>query len=141
MVKKALLIEFNVSTGKRPGDIVSNDPGLRCYGWQKLDVVPALEIRMIEDARDVSWYEGRSGVTILEGEAAIDAAIDALELERYSVDSPDLFRASLEHKNIDLDQYKGWKTADVLKDLHGKKKVLGVRKSLPKKASVSAVEL
>ncbi len=131
-MKKALLIEFDVSTGKRPANIKSNDPGLWCYGWQKLDVVPALEIRMIQDDRDISQYESVSGVTILEGKAAINAAIDALELERYSIDNEVLFRASVEQKGINLNAYEGQKTADVLKDLHSKQ-VLGIRKTLPRK--------
>lgn len=135
-MKRALLIEFDVSTGKRPADIKSNDPGLWCYGWQKLDVVPALEIRMIQDDRDVAQYEDVPGVTILEGETAIDIAIDTLELERYGVDNELLFRMSVEQKGIDLNAYKGWKSADVLKDLHGKK-VLGMRRVSPKKASIA----
>ncbi|GAH44035.1 unnamed protein product [marine sediment metagenome] len=81
-MKVALLIEFDVSTGKRPANIKSNDPGLWCYGWQKLDVEPALEIRLIRDDRDISTYEGVQGVTVLRGDAAINSAIDALALDR-----------------------------------------------------------
>ena len=135
---KALLIEFDVSTGKRPSNITAKDPGLFCYGWQKLDVVPALEIRMIQDDRDISQYEGVGGVTILEGEAEINAAVDALALERYAIDNDILFNTSMAKKAIDFDAYEGWKTADVLKDLHGKK-VLGMRKTSPKKVSAGKV--
>lgn len=125
---RALLIEFDVSTGERPADIKSNDPGLWCYGWQKLDVEPALEIRLVRDDRDIGQYEGVLGVTILEGEAAINAAIDALELERHSINDEVLFRMSVEQKGIDLSVYEGWKTSDVLKDLYGRK-VLGIGKT------------
>ncbi len=137
-MKKALLIEFDVSTGKRPTDIKADDPGLWCYGWQKLDVVPALEIRMIQDDRDISQYEGVPGVTVLEGDVAIDAAIDALKLERYSIENETLFKMSVDQKKINLDAYEGWKSADVLKDLHSKK-VLGLRKTSPKKVSQKKV--
>ncbi len=137
-MKRALLIEWNASTGQRPGNITSKDPGLRCYGWQKLDVFPALEIRMIGDNRDLAQYENLPGVTILEGEAAIDAAIDALDLERYSIDSEELFRMSVTQKSIDLTEFEGMKTYAVLKELH-KRKVLGVRKASPKKVSLETV--
>lgn len=137
-MRKALLIEFDVSTGKRPADIRSNDPGLWCYSWQKLDVEPALEIRIIQDDRDIAQYENVPGITILEGDVAINAAIDALELERYSIDNEVLFRASMEQKGIDLGVYEGWKPADIFKDLYNRK-VLGIRKTSPKKVSLSTV--
>lgn len=127
-MKRALLIEFNVSTGKRPANIKPNDPGLWCHGWQKLDVFPALEIRMIQDDRDISQYEGVSGVTILEGDVAINAAIDALKLERYSINDEALFRVSIEQKAIDLNVYDGWESITVLKDLYDKS-VLGIKKT------------
>ncbi len=62
---KALLIEFNVTTGQRPAGIEANDPKLQCYGWQNLEVNPCLEIRVIEDDRDISQYEGKQGITVL----------------------------------------------------------------------------
>lgn len=129
---KALLIEFNRSTGKRAGNISPIDPNLRCQGWQKLDVEPALEIRLITDDRDVSQYEGIEGVTILEDKKAINNAIDELQLERYSIDNEILFRLDVDEKKISMKAYSGWKSKDVLKDLHNKK-TLGIRKRSPKK--------
>ena len=73
---KALLIEWDGATGRRAGNIDMSDPKLQCYGWQNLVARPCLELRVIEDDRDVSQYEGIEGVTILDGDKAIDAAID-----------------------------------------------------------------
>lgn len=131
-MKRALLIEFDPYTGKRAGDISSRDPGLFCRGWQKLDSVPALEIRLIRDDRDVSQYTSIPGVTLLEGRLVINAAIDDLNLERYSIDNEVLFRMNVEQKGIDLSAYNGLNSNDVLKDLHSKK-VLGLRKKSPEK--------
>lgn len=33
---RALLIEFDLKTGKRAGGINPKDPKLQCYGWQDL---------------------------------------------------------------------------------------------------------
>lgn len=132
MVKKALLIEFDVSTGKRPGNITAIDPHLRCHGWQKLDVVPALEIRIITDDRDIAQYDDLEGVTLLEGSTAINDAIDGLELEKHFIEDETLFKISFDKKKVNTDAYDGWKTKDVLKDLYHKK-VLGVGKSSPKR--------
>jgi len=46
---RALLIEFDLATGKRAGDINPKDPALPCYGWQNLEREPAIEIRLVED--------------------------------------------------------------------------------------------
>ena len=73
--KVALLIEWNVYTGKRAGNIDPNDPGLQCYGWQTWDQEPALELRLIEDDRDISQYENIKGVTIIRGIEAINKCI------------------------------------------------------------------
>lgn len=45
----ALLIEWNQNTGKRAGNINPKDPKLQCYGWQNMDVTPAIELRVVED--------------------------------------------------------------------------------------------
>ena len=132
MAAKALMIEFDLSTGKRPGNITAIDPHLRCYGWQKLDVVPALEIRIITDDRDTAQYNDLEGVTLLEGSKAINDAIDGLDLEKYVIDDETLFKISFDEKKVKTDAYEGWKTKDVLKDLYHKK-VLGLVKSSPKK--------
>ena len=76
----ALLIEFDLSTGRRPGGIDPRDPGLRCYGWQNLDTIPAKEIRLIVDGRDPKQYEGIEGIKILWGRDEINKAMfDAMQ--------------------------------------------------------------
>ena len=76
MTDRALLIEWEGHTGKRAGNINMKDPKLQCYGWQNMDVSPMLELRLVEDDRDLSHLEGVPGVTIIEGKAAINQAID-----------------------------------------------------------------
>jgi len=127
---RALLIEWDPKTGKRAGGIDPNDPKLQCYGWQNMEVEPALEIRLVEDDRDLSQYEGVKGVTILIGKEAINEAIRKYmpEQEVYSVGDEALFRASLEEKKISLDQFKGKKPQEILKDLHENKGVAGIVK-------------
>ena len=83
---RALLIEWNPTTGERAGHINPNDPKLQCYGWQNMDVVPAVELRIVEDNRDLSQYEGIPGVTILEGKDAINTAIDNIVPDKYSIE-------------------------------------------------------
>ena len=81
---RALLVEVDFKTGKRAGDVNPKDPKLQCYGWQDLESVPGLEIRVVEDDRDLSQYKGVKGVTILDGETVINTAIQQLETERAS---------------------------------------------------------
>lgn len=129
----ALLIEFDQSTGRRAGDINPRDPALRCNGWQDLESEPAREIRVIEDDRDISQYEGIDGVTVLHGKDEINSAIDNLNLESHSIDDENLFRESLSQKQVDLSQYEGWSTKDILKDLRESKGVIGIAKMTPRK--------
>ena len=78
MNMKALLIEWNQSTGIRAGNInPKKDQQLLCHGWQNMEVNPAIELRTVEDDRDMSQYEGVPGITILNGKDKINAAIDA----------------------------------------------------------------
>ena len=81
---RALLVEVDFKTGKRAGDVNPRDPKLQCYGWQDLESNPGREIRIVEDDRDLSQYKGVKGVTILDGEKAINTAIQQLETERAS---------------------------------------------------------
>jgi len=128
---KALLIEFNGKTGKRAGNIDPNDPKLQCYGWQNLDVHPAIEIRVIEDDRDVSQYEGIEGVTILSNKTEINTAIDEHIPIRYKIDNEVLFQEHLREKKIKLSKIEG-NTKDVLKELF-KQGVKGIVESKPNK--------
>ena len=71
----ALMIEWNIHTGKRAGNIDPNDPALQCYGWQVWDKEPALELRIVEDDRDISQYQNIKGVTIIQGIQEINKCI------------------------------------------------------------------
>ena len=71
----ALLVEWNPITGKRAGNIDPNDPKLQCYGWQTWEEEPALELRLVEDNRNISQYENTEGVTIIRGTKAINECI------------------------------------------------------------------
>jgi len=130
---RALLIEFDVNTGKRAGEINPKDPKLQCYGWQDLESVPAREVRVVEDDRDLSQYEGIPGVTILTGEAEINQAIEAVVPERFSIQEPTLFQEDLRQRGISLaSDYSGRDTPAILKDLHTKG-VVGIKRELPLK--------
>lgn len=113
---KALLIEFDVNTGIRAGNIDPNDPKLQCYGWQSLDVTPQIEIRIIEDDRDVSQYQGIIGVSILKNKSKINKAIDDHILVKYGVADEVLFIEHLRQREINLDDIPG-KRQDALKHL------------------------
>lgn len=117
-MKKALLIDFDLSTGKRAGDISPKDPNLLCHGWQDLESEPAREIRVIEDDRNVAQYEGILGVTILNGEAEINQAITDITPERYSIQDERLFLEHLRQRKINLDDFSGQKQQVVLQSLY-----------------------
>jgi hypothetical protein len=76
MTKRALLIEWNPNTGERAGNINPRDPKLHCNGWQNMDVEPAVELRLINDDRDLQQYENVDGVTVLTSTDEINDAID-----------------------------------------------------------------
>ena len=124
---RALLIEFDVNTGNRAGEINPKDPKLQCYGWQDLESVPAREVRVVEDDRDLSQYVGIPGVTILTGEAEINQAIEAVVPERFSIQEQTLFQEDLRQRGISLASYSGRDTPAILKDLHTKG-VVGIMK-------------
>lgn len=131
-MRKALLIEFNVTTGKRAGDISPKDPGLFCRGWQDLDSIPAREIRLVEDARDISQYEGIPGVTILNNEAEINQVIDQVKPPWHVIENETLFLEDLRQRNIKLSDFEGWSPEAILDELN-KRHVVGIRKNLPMK--------
>lgn len=127
-----LLIEFNLSTGIRAGNISPNDPGLQCYGWQDLESTPGREVRVIEDDRDIEQYEGIAGITVLRGETAVKQAIHSICKARYKVDNEPLFVEHLREKKINLTDYEGWDSRDILEDLKENKKVIGISKKSPR---------
>ena len=115
---KALLIEVDFKTGKRAGGINPRDPKLQCYGWQDTESELGKEIRIVEDDRDLSQYKGVKGVTILDGEIAINKAITANIPVKYAVKDEELLLAHLKEKGISLDAFAG-KTLDMAaKELH-----------------------
>ena len=127
--KRALLIEFDLRTGKRAGNISPQDENLPCHGWQDLESEPAREIRVIEDDRDLSQYEGVSGVTVLNGVAEINQAITATVPERHFIQDKDLFLEHLRQRNIKLDDYQGQNQQAILQSL-SKKGISGVSKKV-----------
>ena len=148
-----LLIEFDLKTGRRAGNISPRDKGLKCYGWQNLDEedinakgyvwqsdIPAgqraSEIRVVKDGRDLSQYEGVPGVTVLRGNAAVNEALDSyFEQYMYALPTRDavrvLFVEALKEKGLkvsDLDLSTPRKSLQTLKDLHENKGIKIVRK-------------
>lgn len=92
MTVRALLIEVDYQTGKRAGDVDPRDPNLQSYGWQSLPNEDGgdVEIRVVEDDRDLARYEDIPGVRVLEGEDAINDAIDRFIPPKYNADADDL---------------------------------------------------
>lgn len=129
---RALLIEFDLRTGKRAGGINNKDPKLLCHGWQNLDSEPALEIRLVEDDRDLSSLEGVKGVTVLEGKEAINNAIDANIPPLYSIQSEYLMCEHMKEKNMSLDSFTGMNTREIAKEAY-KQGLVGVLERKPEK--------
>lgn len=124
----ALLIEWE-RTGKRAGNINPKDPNLQCYGWQNMDVTPMLELRIVEDNRDLSHLEGVKGVTIIEGKSDINKAIDDNFPPQYHLSDEFLYQEHFKQKGkkseteIDIDKLPDdqQERFKVLKDTHGLK--------------------
>lgn len=88
---RALLIEWNPNTGDRAGNINPRDPKLQCYGWQNMDVTPAIELRVVEDDRALSQYEEVEGITVLNGKDEINTAIDVNFPSKISIEDELLY--------------------------------------------------
>ena len=95
MTQKALLIAWNQSTGKRAGNIDPKDPALHCSGWQNMDVTPAIELRIIQDDRDIKQYVTMEGVTVLYGPDQINEAIDTHFPSKYVIEDENIYAAHL----------------------------------------------
>ena len=117
---RALLIEFDLRTGKRAGDINPRDPKLLCHGWQDLESEPAIEIRLVEDDRDLVGYGGVAGVTVLDGAVAINEAIIANIPVKYAVKDKELLLAHLREKGISLNTLAGKTLDKAAKELFAK---------------------
>lgn len=128
---RALLIEFDLRSGKRAGNISPKDHNLPCYGWQDLEREPAIEIRLVEDDRDLSSLEGVKGVTILEGKAVINEAIIANIPTRYAVRDKELLLAHMVKKNKSLDALAGKTLNDAAEQLYTEG-LAGIAKKEPK---------
>jgi len=105
---KALLIEWDPSTGKRAGNINPRDQNLRCNGWQNMDVTPAIELRLVEDERNLSKYKNIDGVTVIEGQDQINAAIDANFPSKIMIEDDLIYsehvKEKIKGKKIDIDK-------------------------------------
>jgi len=128
---RALLIEVNFSTGKRAGNINPRDPKLRCYGWQNLDSDPGLEIRLVEDDRDLSSLAGVAGITILEGKQSINDAIIANIPAKYAVKDSYLMVEHMKAKGISLDTLASKNQNQIAEELFAKG-VAGITERKPK---------
>ena len=115
---KALLIEVDFSTGRRAGGIkTKNNPNLMCHGWQDTDA--GLEIRLVMDG-NTKPYENISGITILDGEKAINKAITANIPVKYAVKDKELLLAHLKEKGVSLDIFAGKSLQDAAKELYAR---------------------
>lgn len=130
---KALLIEWDPNTGVRAGNINPRDPKLQCYGWQNMDLTPAVELRIIEDDRDVSQYESVQGVTVINGKSEINQAIDNNFPPQYAINDRFLYEQHFNQKNkkvgteIDIDSLSD-DPQERLKTLKETHKVKGITK-------------
>lgn len=133
MKKKALLIEWNPSSGKRAGNINPRDVNLRCNSWQNMDVTPALELRLVEDDRDVSKYKGIEGVTILYGTDQINAAIDTNFPPKISIRDEliytEHFKEKVRNNKIDIDKLPDDRNERLkeLKNKYGIKEIIEIK--------------
>jgi hypothetical protein len=95
---KALLIEWDPNTGKRAGNINPKDRYLQCNGWQNMETIPAIELRIIKDDRDISQFKNIKGITVLEGRDAINESIDTNFKIRYCIDDDVIYSEHLKNK-------------------------------------------
>lgn len=134
MTKNALLIEWNPSSGKRAGNINPRDPGLFCNAWQNMDVSPAIELRTIEDDRDIKQYVTMEGVTVLYGPDQINKAIDQHFPSKYRIEDETFYAVQLKKKAdlIDFDSLSNnqMKRLKTLSDQYG---IKGIKEIKPKK--------
>lgn len=114
---KALLIEFDLRTGTRAGGIDPRDRGLRCVAQRIVDG-DAREIRVVDDGRDTSAYDGVDGVSVLDGVAAVNAKIAEIFVVSYAITNETLFSLSVQQRGIALSDYDGLSDEDMLAALY-----------------------
>ena len=129
---EALLIEFDLERGERAGNINPRDAGLKCYGWQDLESRPAKEIRVIEDNRGLTQYEGIEGVTLLKNDDEIEATIEKEIPKRYAIVDEMLFQMSVAEKKIKMGRFSGKTRGEIAEELY-KEDVLGLVVKTPLK--------
>jgi len=125
-----LKIKVDFETGERSGNIDPRDPGLKTHPtWQNVD--DGWEVRVIEDDRDINIYRNVDGIEVLEGEAAIEAAIASIHKERYAIKNEQLLVESIRQKGIDItDLIPDLGHEEIAKRLY-QRGAIGVVKSLP----------
>jgi hypothetical protein len=133
---RALLIEWDPSTGTRAGNINPNDPKLQCHSWQNMDMKPAIELRLVEDDRDLTEYEVIDGVTILSGKNEINAAIDANFPAKISIEDKLMYeehvKEQIGNKKIKIDNLPDNRNKR-LKELKDKYGIKGIKEIEPMK--------
>jgi len=104
---KALLVEVDFTTGWRAGGVDPRDPNLQSYGWQSLPEAPGKdhEIRVVEDDRDLSDYEGVDGVEVIHGVGDINKAIEEHIPPNYTVGDRDDVREWARRNDVDLSDF------------------------------------
>lgn len=136
MTKIALLIEWDPVTGERAGNINPRDSKLRCNGWQNMGVTPAIELRLVNDNRDLSIYDSVVGVTVVTGTDNINAAINANFPSKISIEDELLytehFKEKVNGKKINIDKLPN-NHEERLKELKSKYGIKGIVEIKPLK--------
>ncbi len=114
---RALLIEWDPSTGIRAGGINNKEKALRCKGWQNMDVKPAIELRLVEDDRDltVEPYVNTPGVTVLIGKDAINAAITINFPTRYEIIDREWMIEGARQKGVEAEEFHNMRGQEMAK--------------------------
>jgi len=88
---RGLLIEVDYQSGARAGGINPRDPNLQSYGWQSLpnESGPDVEVRVVEDDRDLSQYEGEPGIRVLKNEEEVRQAIEEYVPDKENAGTPE----------------------------------------------------
>lgn len=133
---KALLIEWDPSTGKRAGNINPKDPNLRCSGWQNMDVTPAIELRLVEDGEIGRYNTTAPGVTVLLNKEEINSAIDDNFPSKVVIEDElvytEQFKEKVRSKKIDIDKLPDDRTKR-LKKLKEEYGIKGIKEIKPHK--------
>lgn len=132
MEERALLIEWNPSTGNRAGDINPRDKNLHCNGWQNMDVSPAVELRLVTDDRDLSAYENTDGVNVLIGKDAINKEIVKNFPSKFVIEDELIYSEHIKSNRgkMDIASLPN-NREDRLKELKNKHGIHGIRESKP----------